>query len=248
MIGFALPDHAEARNATVTRDEPVERAARSFRLPTQTYLSAVAPVAVLFGCSVSLDLAVLTPGVIFELTAQGVERIADRDVGIFMRVVLGRVAANDEFAPRQSAIDTDMEKAALVMVMMRRIDDYVTGGNPIKHPVEPLGPLADAGFEGRRRLHVAKGDLHGVEHDGELPTICGIYFRLRQAVADAGIGSPSSRTPLHEMHRPITSNKLRDVPIRSGPLAALGGSDVLFGETEKGILSGADMPSGERAS
>jgi len=136
-------------NATVTRDEPAERAARSFRLPTHTYLSAVAPVAFLFGSGVSLDLALLTPGVIFELTPQGDERIADRDVGIFMRVVLGRVAANDEFVPRQSDIDTDMEQPALVMVTMRRIDDHVTGGHPIEHPFEPHGPLADSNFEGR---------------------------------------------------------------------------------------------------
>jgi hypothetical protein len=136
-------------------------------------------------------------------------------------------AANDEFVPRQSAIDTDMEKAALVMVMVRRIDDYVTGGDPIKHAFEPVGPLADAGFEGRRRLHVTKGDLHGVEHDGELPTICGIYFRLCQAVADAGIESPSSseklsRTPLNEILRLITSNKVRDVPSRGGRWLRLG--------------------------
>jgi hypothetical protein len=203
-------------NAPVIRDEPAEWGARSFPLPTLTYLSAVAPVAFLFGCGVSLDLAVLTPGVIFELTTQGVERIADRDVGIFMRVVLGRVAANDEFAPRQSAIDTDMEKVALVMVMMRRIDDYVTGGDPIKHPFEPLSPLADAGFEGCRWLHVTKGDLHRVEHDGELPTVCGTYpgfakpLRCRYWIVK--LIRKLSCAPRNEMRRLLTANKMRDVP------------------------------------
>jgi hypothetical protein len=77
----------------------------------------------LFGRGVSLDFAVLAPCVIFERAPQGV---ADGDMGIFMRVVVGRAAANEEFVPRQS----DIARARLAYQRSRRVSRF--GNYPVR--------------------------------------------------------------------------------------------------------------------
>jgi hypothetical protein len=56
-------------------------AAHSFRFPTQAYLRAAAPAALLFGRGVELDFGVPPPGAIFKLAPQGV---VNGHMGIFM--------------------------------------------------------------------------------------------------------------------------------------------------------------------
>jgi hypothetical protein len=116
--------------------------------------------------------------VIFEPAAGGVERIADRDMRILMRVVRTAVAADDYLGPRDGEIDADREQLVLPMPLVRAFDDDMARRDPIEKLVELFRPLAYSRLERGGWIHVAKGDLECQLHrmspaDNRLSLGCG---------------------------------------------------------------------------
>jgi hypothetical protein len=61
------------------------------------------------GQLVQFDIAAPPTNVIFEHPASGVESVADRDIGILIRVVRRGITPDDNLVPRNFQVDTDAE-------------------------------------------------------------------------------------------------------------------------------------------
>ena len=91
----------QVEHDTLTAENQNEDGEGNDNEPAERPRVHVALAALLFGRGVELDFAVPAPGAIFKLAPQDV---VDGDIGIFMRLDLGRAAANDEWVPWQSDI------------------------------------------------------------------------------------------------------------------------------------------------
>jgi hypothetical protein len=78
---------------------------------------------------VRLDVSALAARMILELPAHRIEAIADRDIDVFMGMVLGRIALHDDLLARNLEIDANVEKAALAMEPAGGLDDDATAND-----------------------------------------------------------------------------------------------------------------------
>jgi hypothetical protein len=108
---------------------------------------------------VQLDVAASLANVIFEQPAGSVERVADCDVDILMRVVGLGIAPDDDLAAGNPKVDADSEQIALVLAGIRALDDDAARYDPIGEPFELLGPFANACRDRVRGIHMPEGDL-----------------------------------------------------------------------------------------
>jgi len=115
---------------------------------------------------VRLHVATPIANVIFELAADRVERVANRDVGILMRVMGLRIATHGDFPARDFEDNADAEQVALLVARMPALDDNPAGYDPIKELLEFLGALAYSVRNRVRGFHMTEGDL-----EGQLPRI-----------------------------------------------------------------------------
>jgi hypothetical protein len=101
---------------------------------------------------------------VFELTARGVEGVADRDMRILMRMVRARVPADDDLASGNGEIDPNLEQLALLMPLVPAFDDDPAGGDTIEELIELFRPLAYPRFECGRGRHMPEGNLERQLH------------------------------------------------------------------------------------
>lgn len=111
------------------------------------------------GHCMELNVAARLTSVVFEQPAGRVESVADRDIDIFMRMVRGGIAPNDNFFPGNFEIDTDAEQLALPAARVPTLDDDTAGGDPITETFEFRGALTYSRRNRLRCVHVAKRDL-----------------------------------------------------------------------------------------
>jgi hypothetical protein len=116
------------------------------------------------GYGVLLDRTTAIASVVLEPSAGGVERVANRDVRILMRVVHAAIAADDNLRSGNGEIDVDLEDVALLVPSIAALDNHPAGGDPLEEPVELFGALANSRFERGRRIHVTEGDLEWRTH------------------------------------------------------------------------------------
>ena len=102
---------------------------------------------------------------VLELPAHRIEAIADRDVDVFMGMVLGRIALHDDLLARNLEIDTNMKKAALAMAPAGGLDDDATADDPVMELLELRDTLAYLRLHCRRRVNMAERDLKQRLHE-----------------------------------------------------------------------------------
>jgi hypothetical protein len=106
-----------------------------------------------------LHIAPRLSNMIFQHPANRIEGVANRDMGILVRVTAVRITTHDDLAPWDDEIDTDFKQIALAASRMPTFDDDAAGDDPVEKALEILRASADARGEGFRAVHVAKSDL-----------------------------------------------------------------------------------------
>ena len=106
-----------------------------------------------------LYVAALLANVIFEQPADGIERVANGDMGILMRMVGCRIAADDDLPARDAEVDAHMEQIALLAARVPAFDDDAAGGDSVEEALEFLGTRANPCRDRLRAVHVTKRDL-----------------------------------------------------------------------------------------
>ena len=102
--------------------------------------------------------------VVLELASGGPEGVAQRDVGILVRMANRMASTDRDLAVGNRDVHPDFEEPALLLVLVRRFDDHVTVHDMRAEFVQPLGQLANARFERRRGLHVTERNLQRQSH------------------------------------------------------------------------------------
>ena len=67
---------------------------------------------------------------IFQNPAGLIERIADRDIDVFMRMIDARITGHRHFLARNVEPDPDIIGSTLVAAAVRRVDDDGAAGDP----------------------------------------------------------------------------------------------------------------------
>ena len=111
------------------------------------------------GHRVQLDVAAPLANVIFEQPASCVERVADRDIDILMRMVRLGIAPDHDLAPWNFEIDTHPEQITLLAAGVLAFDNDAARYDPVKEAFERLGALTYSRRDGIRRVHVAESNL-----------------------------------------------------------------------------------------
>jgi|GEM_PF-3275658 len=95
-----------------------------------------------------LDFAALHADVLFELALGGIEGVAQRDVHIFVSLLVMVVAADHDLFLRHAQIDPDFEEITLVLMMVFRFDGDPTADDVITELLQFCSFLPNAGFNG----------------------------------------------------------------------------------------------------
>ena len=98
-------------------------------------------------------------GVVSQLAPGVIENVADGHVDIFRRV-----AIDDDLRAAHRQIDADVERLALVRVLLNQADSYPAAHDASEELVELVGLFAEGGFDRIRMWHVAEDDLQGQWH------------------------------------------------------------------------------------
>ncbi len=120
--------------------------------------------------------------VILQLAAHGLEAVAQGDVEILVREVgfsvrvrfraiagrgRGWSVRDDEVLARHAEGDVDVERIAMPVRALRRLDDDVATVEAVEERFEFLHFLSDVGDYSVGRGHVAEGGLDGLIHSVE---------------------------------------------------------------------------------
>jgi hypothetical protein len=93
---------------------------------------------------------------LLDLALGGHEGVAERDVRIFVCVIVGALSVHDDLASGNAHLDPRLVKHALVVVAMRRIDHDMAARDAIADVFQVLDMVANPRFERRGRFHAAK--------------------------------------------------------------------------------------------
>ena len=91
----------------------------------------------------ALDLTAPFALIVFELTACGIEGIAQCDVHIFMCVINRMAVTDDDLFIRHGNIDADVVQSALLLVLRRALHPNAAAQNVGAEPLEPGRKFAD---------------------------------------------------------------------------------------------------------
>ena len=111
------------------------------------------------GHRVQLDVAASPANVIFEQPPSCVERVADRDIDILMRMVRLGIAPDHDLAPWNFEIDTHPEQISLLAARVLAFDNDAARYDPVKQALELLGALTYSRRDRIRRVHMAERNL-----------------------------------------------------------------------------------------
>ena len=113
----------------------------------------------MIGHRVQLDVTASLANVIFEQSARCVERVADRDMDILMRMVRLGIAPHHDLAPGNFEIDPHPEQITLLAAGMLAFDHDAARYDPVKEAFERLGALTYSRRDSIRRVHMAESNL-----------------------------------------------------------------------------------------
>ena len=111
------------------------------------------------GNGVQLDLAAPRSRMILEQPPRRVERVADRDMDILMRVPRRRVATDDDLPAGDRQVDAHAEQVSLLVAAVAALDDNAAADDAVEEPLEFCGAPANSRLQCRRGSHVPKRDL-----------------------------------------------------------------------------------------
>ena len=92
----------------------------------------------MIGHRVQLDVAASLANVIFEQPARRVERVANGDIDILVRMVRLGITADHDLAPRNFEIDTHPEQMTLLVAGVLAFDNDTARYDPVKKAFELL--------------------------------------------------------------------------------------------------------------
>jgi hypothetical protein len=108
---------------------------------------------------VFLDMAAPPAHGVLKLPPDRVKGVADGDVHVFMGVMLVGLTGRHELGFGYLEINTHVIQVALVMVLVMRLHHHPAAHDVFINEIELLAALANLGFHGLGRLHIAKDDL-----------------------------------------------------------------------------------------
>jgi hypothetical protein len=123
-----------------------------------------------------LDLAALDAEAILKLAARRIECIADGNVDVLVRVVLGGIAAHDDMPAGDVDIDGYAEQLSLSMMFVRGIYGYSAADDAIGEFLELRRTLANCGFDGVGPGRIVEMYLKGYLHLGDSVLQGWMYF------------------------------------------------------------------------
>jgi hypothetical protein len=95
-----------------------------------------------------------------QATLDGVERVANGDVHVLMRMVFGAATVRDnDLTLRDVEIDADSVRVSLVLVVMRRLDHDAAARDVVEQLFQLIHPVADLRVDGFRGREAAACDL-----------------------------------------------------------------------------------------
>jgi hypothetical protein len=91
----------------------------------------------------NVSIAPAVADVVFELTADRVKRVANRDMGVLMRVVCTGVVPDNNLRTGNTQVDTNLEQVPMMVSRVPAFDDDVARGDPVGKLAKFLRPLTD---------------------------------------------------------------------------------------------------------
>ena len=117
---------------------------------------------------VTLHLAFVAPHEILQPADGGIEGVANGDIDVGMRELQVAAPIDPDRAAGDHEADAHHEEALAVMLLLRRRDDHAAGRDAAVEARQLAGRRAHLGFDGRRGIDVAEGDLKrkvlGIRH------------------------------------------------------------------------------------
>jgi len=111
------------------------------------------------GFVVSLDVVSAYSLEIFELTADGSERVSNCDVHVLMTLPFAVLFSGHNLPVGNRQIHVDFVPLPLALVLMRRFDDDTAAHDRRAESLQSLRHRPHAFLDCRRMLHMAKSDL-----------------------------------------------------------------------------------------
>jgi len=102
---------------------------------------------------------VLAASMCHELAARGPERVADRDVGIFVSTVGRAIVAGHDVGPGDHNRHPHVKRLALALVLVRAFDHDLTALDTRIDVPKLCSPAVGEALEGARWVHVSKSDV-----------------------------------------------------------------------------------------
>jgi hypothetical protein len=113
---------------------------------------------------VTLDVSSLFSTIVLELPPCSAKSIAERNVDVFMSMILRTLMADYDFIPGNGDVDPHPIEHSMLRMTMRGLDHHVTMGDGLVELLEIGSTLLNPGFEGCRGLHVFEGDSDRLLH------------------------------------------------------------------------------------
>lgn len=104
------------------------------------------------------------PRVILKLPASSIKRITDRDMQVFMGMMLGRIALNHNLPLGHKDLDPDVIETPLAVMPVMCLNDDAARDNAIKKLLQPCHSVANVVITANGRFHVTKGDADRLLH------------------------------------------------------------------------------------
>jgi hypothetical protein len=117
----------------------------------------------------SFDITANFPHIVFQLSADSAEGIANGDMRIFVGVMLFRVPVHNELFAGDFETDHDFKEPSLPRVMVRECERNVTAGDSITVAFEGFHVSADIRLYGIRSFETSKSNFQWHLHRVILP-------------------------------------------------------------------------------
>lgn len=111
-----------------------------------------------------LDPAALAIDVVLEPASNGVERVANCDVRIFVRMLVVRAPTDHDLTTGEPNVDGNVEQVALAMMLVGRSQRDPATDDLVEVALEALHVLPHIGLDGGRGLQVLEVNLQRYFH------------------------------------------------------------------------------------
>ncbi|EGY00651.1 hypothetical protein AZA_51340 [Nitrospirillum viridazoti Y2] len=112
----------------------------------------------------SLHIAPLPTGVVFQFPTNGIEGIPHGHHDVFMSMPLGRMLVGNNVPSRHRHGDADLMKLALMVPPAAEFDDDPATQDRVEEAEEFLRLVPDVRFQGGGGVHVVENDLQRKFH------------------------------------------------------------------------------------